>query len=64
MLRLQAGDTVGLVVDGGRLIVQPRPHCRSMSCSPNAILPLSRHRRTASGSTSGQPARNCCSAAR
>jgi antitoxin ChpS len=28
MLHLQAGDTVGLVVDGGRLIVQPQPRCR------------------------------------
>lgn len=25
MLNLQAGATVGLIVDGGRLIVQPRP---------------------------------------
>jgi antitoxin ChpS len=28
MLHLQAGATVGLIVDGGRLIVQPRPRRR------------------------------------
>jgi antitoxin ChpS len=28
MLHLQAGATVGLVVDGGRLIVQPQPRRR------------------------------------
>jgi antitoxin ChpS len=28
MLRLQAGATVGLIVDGGRLIVQPQPRRR------------------------------------
>lgn len=28
MLHLQAGATVGLIVDGGRLIVQPQPRRR------------------------------------
>ena len=28
MLHLQAGSTVGLVVDGGRLVVQPQPRRR------------------------------------
>lgn len=28
LLHLQAGATVGIAVDGGRLIVEPRPHPR------------------------------------
>ena len=44
MLRLQAGATVGLVVDGGRLIVEPQPRPRYTldellaQCDPSAEL--------------------------
>ena len=44
MLRLQAGATVGLVVDGGRLIVEPQPPPRYTldkllaQCDPSAEL--------------------------
>ena len=42
MLHLQAGATVGLIVDGGRLIVQPQPRRRYTldellaQCDPSA----------------------------
>jgi antitoxin ChpS len=44
MLQLRAGATVGLVVDGGRLIVEPRPRRRYTldellaGCDPSAEL--------------------------
>jgi antitoxin ChpS len=44
MLHLQAGSTVGLVVDGGRLIVEPQPRPRYTldellaQCDPSAEL--------------------------
>ena len=44
MLHLQAGSRVGLVVDGGRLIVEPQPRTRYTldellaQCDPSAEL--------------------------
>ena len=67
MLQLQAGATVALVVDGGRLIVEAGNlvgAIRSRSCWRSAMTPRSRARSREWLAAPGQSAKNSCSGAR